>query len=69
MTNKIDVVKSLLTKPQGTPDVLFIVETWLDDTYSDQEMSIHGYVQYRKDRADKEEGGILMSMRQSLKRE
>ena len=40
--------------------MLFILETWLDDTYSDQ------YVQYRKDRVGKKGGGILAHVREGF---
>ena len=46
--------------------MLFILETWLDDTYSDQEVSIPGYVQYRKDRLGKEGRGILAHVREGI---
>lgn len=50
----------------GNLDILFIFETWLNDTYSDCELNIPGYVQYCNDRIAREEGGILAHVREEI---
>ena len=42
------------------PDVVGITETWLDSDISDAEYSLPGYLMFRKDRVNKQGGGVLV---------
>jgi len=48
-----------------SPDVVCIVETWLDGEICDQELVIDGYCVVRRDR-NRHGGGVLMYIRASL---
>ena len=61
--NKLDEVRSLLT--ESDLDVLCISETWLDDTISDSEINILGYIPERKER-NRQGGGVMMYIRDSI---
>ena len=47
------------------PDVLSLVETWLDDSVLDHELEINGYHFFRKDRGSRG-GGILVYIKDSI---
>ena len=48
------------------PHIVMIQETWLKPQKLDSDISIPGYVIYRKDRVDAERGGVLTYCRQDL---
>ena len=54
---KLDEIKLLLLKRNIT--VLALSETWLNDSVSDSEIDIHGYVVVRKDR-NRHGGGVCL---------
>ena len=54
---KIDNLRSLCVV--HSPDIICIVETWLDDTILDSEVSIQGYHYYRLDRS-RHGGGVMI---------
>ena len=49
----------------SNPDVICITETWLSGEISDNELSIVGYLLYRRDR-DRHGGGVLLYVRESI---
>ena len=49
----------------SNPDVIYITETWLSGEISDNELSIVGYLLYRRDR-DRHGGGVLLYVRESI---
>ena len=54
---KIDNLRAICTL--YSPDIVCIVETWLDDTILDSEISVQGYSVCRLDRS-RHGGGILI---------
>ena len=62
-SNKIDAMQILLTQTPRPPDILFLLETFLDETFSDDELAIPGYMLFRKDRLCRCGGGILAYVR------
>ena len=50
----------------GKPHVVSIQETWLKPQKPDSEISIPGYIIFRKDRTDAEHGGVLTYCRHDL---
>ena len=57
---KIDNLRSICTL--YSPDIVCIVETWLDDTILDSEIAIQGYHLCRLDRS-RHGGGVLIYVR------
>ena len=49
----------------SNPDVICITETWLSGEISDNELSIVGYLLYRRDR-DRHGGGALLYVSESI---
>ena len=47
-------------------DVIAITESWLNDTVSDSEILNSNYTLYRRDRADKRGGGIVLAVKKTL---
>ena len=60
---KLDEIKLLLLKRNIT--VLALSETWLNDSVSDSEIDIHGYVVVRKDR-NRHGGGVCLYVNCSI---
>ena len=60
---KLSELRSLVHKSKVA--VLSVTETWLDDTVTDQEISISGYSVLRKDR-NRHGGGVAMYIRQDI---
>lgn len=60
---KLDELRTLCA--MDSPDVVCIVETWLDGEICDQELVIDGYCVVRRDR-NRHGGGVLMYIRASL---
>ena len=58
---KIDNLRSLCVL--HSPDIICIVETWLDDTILDSEVSIQGYNHYRLDRS-RHGGGVMIFVKE-----
>ena len=63
MYNKMSEIK-LITK-ESNPAVLSITETWLDDSHTDDSISIEGYNIVRRDRVT-HAGGVIMYIRSDL---
>ena len=57
---KIDNLRSICAL--YSPDIVCIVETWLDDTILDSEIAIQGYHLCRLDRS-RHGGGVLIYVR------
>ncbi|CAB4007128.1 RNA-directed DNA polymerase from mobile element jockey [Paramuricea clavata] len=64
--NKVEIIRTILTQTNGLPDILFLIETWLDDTYTDNELEVPGYLLLRKDRSSKRGGGIVAYVRHEI---
>jgi hypothetical protein len=62
--NKLDKFRTVLET--YTPDVAVAVETWLDDEYTTNEISMNGYTLFRKDR-NKHGGGVMIVVKDELK--
>lgn len=58
VVNKIKELKLLVE--EENVDVVAITETWLNETITDEEMNISGFVLFRRDRNDpiKRRGGV-----------
>jgi Endonuclease-reverse transcriptase len=61
--NKIDEFRTLLEVHK--PEVIVAVETWLDDGYQENELTIDGYVFHRRDR-NKHGGGIMVGTKNGV---
>ena len=55
----------MLSNPQSI-DILLICETFLDEKTLDSFLTIKGFNAERKDRADKQEGGILIYLSENM---
>ena len=55
---KLDELKYLLTK-YNNPEIIGLCETFLNDSFDDNEFMIHGYTMFRKDRQS-HGGGVLL---------
>ena len=60
---KLDELRMLAV--DSNPDIICIVETWLSQDITNEEVSIPGYLLHRKDR-NRNGGGVLMYTRDSL---
>ena len=60
---KIDNLRSLCVF--HSPDIICIVESWLDDTILDSEVSIQGYTHCRLDRS-RHGGGVMIFVKNSF---
>ena len=60
---KMDELKGL--SEVESPDAICIVETWLSDSISDNELVLSGYQCVRRDR-DRQGGGVLMYVHSSF---
>ncbi|CAB3980238.1 RNA-directed DNA polymerase from transposon BS [Paramuricea clavata] len=65
-TNKVEIIRTILTQTNGLPDILFLIETWLDDAYTDNELEVPGYLLLRKDRSGNWGGGIVAYVRHEI---
>ena len=61
--NELANLKNLLLTEK--PDILTIVETWLDTKVSDSELNIEGYDFFRRDRNSKG-GGIIVYYKKDI---
>jgi hypothetical protein len=61
--NKMRMYKSILEVEK--PDILCVVETWLNSNINDHELTVGGYHNFRKDRKSRG-GGILLSVKNTL---
>ena len=67
LTNsKFDQIKLILMNAENPPDVLFLTETFLKPVDCIEKYEIPGYTPLRKDRLNKEGGGILVYYRNEL---
>ena len=57
---KYEEIRTVLTDERTQLDILIITESWLDNTVTDSEINIPGYNIERKDREEKNGGGVLM---------
>ncbi|XP_041483858.1 uncharacterized protein LOC121430607 [Lytechinus variegatus] len=64
IVNKRDELQS--TVYQEEPDVISIVETWLNDKISDAEIQIPGYQATRLDRQNRPHGGVLLYTKEGI---
>ena len=64
LRNKVKELKDLVTLLDV--DILCLAETWLDSSFSDGEVSIHGYNLHRKDRSAGSGGGVAIYCKSSL---
>lgn len=62
--NKIEKFRTLLEVHR--PELVVAVETWLDDGYSENELSVDGYVLHRRDR-NKHGGGIMVAVKNGVR--
>lgn len=64
LATKIDEVAVFLDKERS--DLVFITETWLRDSITDDHVSISGYQLFRKDRRTKTHGGVCLYVKNSI---
>nr|VZI04847.1 unnamed protein product [Spirometra erinaceieuropaei] len=64
LISKIDELKLRLV--ELSPDVLAKTETWLSGNISDSEVALPGYQIYRRDREDRQGGGIVVYVNEGL---
>ena len=62
--NKLDEITFILCKSEI--DILCISESWLDNSITDNEINIPGYIIERRDR-NRQGGGVLMYIRETVK--
>ena len=67
ITNKLDQIRLMLH--MKSVDILAITETWLDNSWSDNELVITGYNLFRRDRKASQGGGIIIYTHNSLSAE
>ena len=67
ITNKLDQIRLMLH--MKSIDILAITETWLDNSWSDNELVITGYNLFRRDRKASQGGGIIIYIHNSLSAE
>ena len=58
ITNKLDQIRLLMHKK--SIDILAITETWLDNSWTDNELVITGYILFPRDRKTTQGGGIIV---------
>ena len=64
ITNKLDQIRLMMHKK--SMDILAITETWLDNSWIDNELVITGYNLFRRDRKTAQGGGIIVYTHNSL---
>ena len=47
-------------------DIIYVTETWLKDFFLDSEILDTGYTIFRRDRAEREGGGVLIAVKDNL---
>ena len=64
--NKMDLFRGLIAKDE--PDVIGITETWIHTNSRDfeEEYTLQGYRLFKKDRINKEGGGVMLYTRDFL---
>ena len=64
--NKMDLFRALINKEK--PDLIGITETWIHTNTRDfvGEYNVQGYKLFKKDRIDKEGGGVMLYIREFL---
>ena len=67
ITNKLDQIRLMMHKK--STDILAITETWLDNSWTDNELVITGYNLFRRDRKTAQGGGIIVYTHNSLSAE
>ena len=67
ITNKLDQIRLML--PKKSIDILAITETWLDNSWTDNELVVSGYNLFRRDRETAQGGGIIIYTHNSLSAE
>ena len=66
LSNKMDLFRALITEEKR--DLIGITETWIDKNTRDfiEEYNVHGYRLFKKDRINKEGGGVMLYIREFL---
>ena len=67
ITNKLDQIRLMMHKK--SIHILAITETWLDNSWTDNELVITGYNLFRRDRKTAQGGGIIVYTHNSLSAE
>ena len=55
---------------QGDYDIIAVTESWANEEIGDAELSVAGYLMYRKDKADDNRvkgGGVLLYVKEELR--
>ena len=68
LPNKKDFVNNLLTTHSGTRnlDIIFGTETWLREEILNSELNLNEYDIHRRDRKDRQGGGVFLCVKKSL---
>ena len=62
LNNKLE----LITNELQNFDVIGLTETWLDGRVSDNDISMNGYILYRRDRRGDNHGGICVYAKSTI---